>query len=388
MSNTLKIEAFTNIEQLEKLRSVWNDFSYNTETDLDFFVSVITKRPEFLAPCILLARYHDKEAALLVGRFQKSIIRPTLGYAKLPGLSIKQIIFACHGSDNLTSAEISDELINYIIGLLKSREADACKLGNLMRTSALYASACRLPNIMMRDHAPKTLHRWRLQLPENYEAFLKLKSGDKRYKLKSYVRNFEKEFGPDIEYKLFTGVNEVDQFCTATEQIASTTYHRGLGVGFLNNGDTYRRISTAAAKGWLRARVLYVKNQPIAFWQGELFKDVLYYIATGYIPAFRKNRVGTVLLLKDIESLCEQHVRVIDFGLGMAQYKEEICNEYLPEAEVNVYAPSYRGLCANLINCSTNIANDKINLWLKRIGLLDIIKSGWRRRKQSKLLIS
>ena len=250
----------------------------------------------------------------------------------------------------------------------------------------MYTSACRLPNIIMRDYAPTTTRRWKLQLPGSYETYLSSMDRTKRYRHKYYAKRFEKECGPNIDYRVYAGVGDMNQFCVAAEQIASKTYQRGLGVGFLNNDDTYRRISAAADKDWLWAQVLYVQNEPIAFWQYKVYRNVLYCDTTGYNPAFGKYKVGTILLLKAIERCFELNVHVIDFGIGTAEYKERLSNEYLLECAVNFYAPSFRGIYANFIIALTNYANMALNIVLKRFGLLNRVKTEWRKHLQNNLL--
>ena len=104
---------FSPVSNRLKLRPVWNSLSCHPETDIDFYLRVITLQPAFLAPYILLAKYNDKPAALLVGRIEKTIIRPKLGYAKFPAWPVKQIVFVCYGSENISSSEITDAIVEY-----------------------------------------------------------------------------------------------------------------------------------------------------------------------------------------------------------------------------------------------------------------------------------
>ncbi len=379
MSGILTLETFTDLGQLESLRSIWTELSSHFETDLDFFLRVIALRPEFVAPRILLARYGDTPAELLVGRLEKTILRPRIGYVNMPPLPVRRIVFACHGSNTLTSP-VAEAMVEALMARLRSGEADFCLLSNLMPGSALYASARRLPPPIMRDLSPTTVSRWRLRLPGTYEAFLMSLNSRKRNKLRRSVKHFQEECGPGIRYRTFEKSGEVDEFCAAAERVASKTYQRGLGVGFRNSAETAANLSTAAGMGWFRATALYVNDRPIAFWQGILSGKVYYSQATGYDPAFRKHTVGIILLLKMIEGMCGIPAKTIDFGKGDAQYKEEFGNDHAAEAEVAVYAPALRGVAAKVLNGLTHAVNESLNAALNRLGLLTRIKNRWRKR--------
>jgi hypothetical protein len=385
MSGGLKIETFTDPGQLECLRHIWKELATHFETDMDFFLRVIALRPEYVAPRILLARCDDTPLALLVGRLEKTILRPGIGYVKLPSLPVRRIVFACHGSNDLT-VPVAEAIVEAIMARLRSGEADFCLLSNLSPAGALYASARRLPLPVMRDLRPTAVSRWRLRLPGTYEAFMKSLNGSKRSKLRRSIKHFHEEFGPAIRYRVFEASGDVDAFCADADRIASKTYQRGLGVGFLNDAESAAQLSTAAALGWLRAMILYVNDRPVAFWQGILKGNVYYCQTTGYDPAFRKHTVGIILLLKMIEGLCGYPEKTIDFGKGEAQYKEEFGNDHAEEAEVTVYAPALRGIVANVLSSATLAVNESITVLLKKLGLLTRIKNRWRKRLAQEVL--
>jgi hypothetical protein len=384
MTGPVKIEAVTDLDRLESLRPVWTGLSSHLETDLDFFRRVIAFRPSFISPCILLASLDAAPIALLVGRLEKAVLRPKLGYATLPGLPVNRLVFACHGSQALTSP-VADAFTGIIVSRLASGEADVCLLSNLVPTSTLYESARRLPGMFMKNFSRKKIPRRRLHLPQSYEAFLMSLNRKKRYKFRHYIKQFENAFQGTISCRVFSEPQEVDQFCAAAESVASKSYQRRLGVGYLPDEETHRLIATAADMGWLRAIVLYVNNQPVSFWHGNVYKNVFYCDLTAFNPAFGKYAAGIVLLLKNIEGLCGQHVQTIEFGIGNAQFKEEFCNDYAEEAEVNIYAPTLRGFAADGLTTLNFCVNESLIAILKRLGLLNKIKSGWCKRLENTL---
>ena len=58
---------------------------------------------------------------------------------------------------------------------------------------------------------------------------------------------------------------DVERFCMAAEEVAKTTYQRGLGAGFQDGPEARRRLTFLAEKGWMHCSVLYLKDQPVAY---------------------------------------------------------------------------------------------------------------------------
>ncbi len=382
MSDAVQIEAYTTLEQLEQLRTVWGSLSSHLETDLDFFLQVVALRPEFVAPCVLVAKQEGRPAAMLVGRLEKVALRTKFMYFALPGIAIRQFVFVCFGSSSLT-APVAEALVRHILGRLKSHEAERILLSNCICNTPLHASADRLPGPVMRDTIPNVTARWRLFLPESYDTFFKLMDSKKRGRLRHHVNRFEKVWGSDKKIRIFSGPQEAEQFFAETEQIASNSWQRSLGKGFLNNEDQQRRIRTCAGNGWWRAYMLSIKDQPVAFWTGEFYRNEFSLLYTAYDPAYRDYRVGLVLLLQVIADMCGLHARVIDFGVGTQQYKERLCNDFHLETEFKLHAPSLRGILANVLGTSTAFLNKSSAVLLNRLGL-EKLDPNWKAHRDLK----
>ena len=57
-------------------------------------------------------------------------------------------------------------------------------------------------------------------------------------------------------------------------------------------------------RGWLRAYLLYIDGEPVAFWHGSAHRGVLGPGMTGYDPAFHDVRAGSYVLVRRIEEAC------------------------------------------------------------------------------------
>lgn len=84
--------------------------------------------------------------------------------------------------------------------------------------------------------------------------------------------------------------------------------------------------------------------------------------------------------MKGLESLCQEGVKELDFGLGDARYKQQFGNKSCNEASISIFAPTLRAMSLNLILTLTN----GMALIARRIlGCFkadEILKTNWRRR--------
>jgi CelD/BcsL family acetyltransferase involved in cellulose biosynthesis len=95
--------------------------------------------------------------------------------------------------------------------------------------------------------------------------------------------------------------------------------------------------------------VLELDGRPCSFQFGELYRGRFRLGRPGYDPALAHLRVGTYVLLKAFEDLCaDETARIVDFGIGEADYKERFGTISWREGTVLIYAPTFRGARINL----------------------------------------
>ena len=112
---------------------------------------------------------------------------------------------------------------------------------------------------------------------------------------------------------------------------------------------------------------------------------VYYSVSIGYDPAFKSYRVGTILFLKVLESLCNDHsIDTIDFYFGDAEYKNHYGTEHWPEASVYIFAPRLKLIFINILQSFTVLVNGILEYIVGKIGAVDWIKRKWRNLLQTK----
>jgi CelD/BcsL family acetyltransferase involved in cellulose biosynthesis len=133
-----------------------------------------------------------------------------------------------------------------------------------------------------------------------------------------------------------------------------------------------------AAKGWLRMYVLYLNGKPSAYWWGVVYGETFHSCALGYDPEFHNYSPGSYLLTKGLESLCQQGVKELDFGLGDARYKQQFGDNNYKEATISLFAQTLQGISLNCILSLNNVMTLIAKRILKRFKIIETLKKHWR----------
>jgi hypothetical protein len=190
----------------------------------------------------------------------------------------------------------------------------------------------------------------------------------------------EKDFPGKVKIQYFTNEDSINQLCTDVESIASHTYQRGLGAGFVDNQENRARMTLSAKNNWLKAYVLYIEDKPCAFWIATHYNKSVHLNFTGYDSQYEKYEPGTVLFTKMVEDFCRDGIKEMDFGFGDAKYKSRFGDSNWKEASIYIFSPSLKSVVINLIRTlSSTISRFSYKL-LEKTSLLEFIKKRWRKR--------
>ncbi|MFQ5737587.1 MAG: GNAT family N-acetyltransferase [Acidobacteriota bacterium] len=269
-----------------------------------------------------------------------------------------------------------------IINSLRRGEADAAMLEPVRLDSSIRPYLARVPGFLSRDYLPvRQIHRI-MNVHRSAEDFYRSLSSKHRKNLRWQAKKLLSDYSDDVKVVCFRQATQLDGMIRDVEEIAKKTYQRRLGVGFVDNTEARQLLQLEAEKGWLRGYVLYVAGQPCAFWVGILYKATFYSEFLGYDPRYAKYSPGMFLVTKVIEDLCNNGAIVdvdrIDFGLGDAQYKENLGNEEWQEAFFYLFAPTIKGVGLNLLRTPTFLVDELAKKILEWANLLPKIKKMWR----------
>ena len=164
----------------------------------------------------------------------------------------------------------------------------------------------------------------RLILPDTFDEFCKLRSGQSLREIKRHGRVISRELGEECELIEIRTPEELRQWQDDIDSITDRSWQGRL----LGQQVDFMGVMEVAERGWLRSFFLMAGGRPLAFdlcYQG---KEVLFREQSAYDPEFRKHYPGEYLFFRTVEYLYgHQKPEAIDFGIGEGYHKKEFAND-------------------------------------------------------------
>jgi len=377
MDEPIAIRTLRSIEELEEIRSYWESSKGHRDSEIDIFTSVVLTGPETVRPHVMVLYRCGLPEAMLIGRIDiRPINNMNLGYLKfIP--QARQFYMVYGGLRGHINRENIESFISEICDVLKRGEAEAAYLNFMRDDSFLFHIGKKYPSFFCRDRSEITQDHFSVVLPPSSDQFM----GGLSHKLKRNKERWRKMLRDNpgkVEIRDFHSAEEVPNLVPELEKIASGTYQRNLGVGFMNTLQQVELLRTLALKKWLRAYVLYVQDKPCAFWVGYVTDKIFYGDYIGYHPEYAKYSPGLYLMVRVMEDFCGNGINEVDFGMGAAQYKSTLSNKSYPEKSVYIFMPSFRMVVLNLLRTAIIKINRLSIRFLQKTGFLDRVKRIWR----------
>lgn len=157
----------------------------------------------------------------------------------------------------------------------------------------------------------------------SYERYLAQFSGKTRSTLRRKRRKLEQADGGTLDLRAYRTPDEIAEFAALAEPLSQRTYQaRLLDAGLPQGADALAEMQGLAAQDRLRAFLLFLGGQPIAYLYLPVDGDTLIYAHLGYDPAHAGLSPGTVLQMAALEALfAEQRFRYFDFTEGDGPHK-------------------------------------------------------------------
>ena len=382
MTHELHVRVIRDEAGIEEVRDVWSGWQQHPNADIDFYLLTLRSRPEMVRPHVIMIYRGGLPDAMLVGRIERARIGFKIGYKTLARAHALQMTLINGGEMGNLCEENGALLIREVVAGLRGKEADLAFFNHLRTDMPLYQAVCRTPDFLARDHFQSTAPHRGMTLPDTADELYNRLSGKARKNLKWQARKFLNEYPGAVCVHAFRETAELDKMFQDVEQVARGTYQRGLGVGFVDSADTRKRFALEAEKGWLRANVLYVRQEPCAFWIGSLYGDVFHSNFMGYDSAYAKYSPGMYLIMKTLDGFIGReggdHPAMIDFGLGDAQYKEVLGNCQWQDASLYIFGPTLKGMGLKALQTSFAFTDKILRASLERTQMLQRVKTFWR----------
>jgi CelD/BcsL family acetyltransferase involved in cellulose biosynthesis len=367
-------------EQIEEIRPAWQVFDLPTvHHDIDFFLAKLRSRPAVVRPHVILVRCDGEPEAIAIGRLESDSLQCKLGYKTVYRPRMQLLVmrpgFLFRGDSNPPVRPLVAELMDS----LARGEADAVSFHGLDAEplGADVRGPCRLP--LCREGFVVRERHCRLTLPDSMDTFLGSLSRHARGEMRGLRNRLPRKYGGRLSMRTFASAEELDRLLDDLRRVDSVTYQRALHVGSASAEEERQLMLLGVSRGWFRAYVLYIDEEPVCYWSGFLYRGTFSGAKTGYDPAYRNDRVGTYLLMSMIEDLCaDDAAQSIDYGWHDAEYKRRFSNSCVEEVHPLIFAPTLTGIRVNAARTAITAA-DRCGKWmLQRSGALAPVRKRWR----------
>jgi len=166
-----------------------------------------------------------------------------------------------------------------------------------------------------------------LLLPPSHEAYLQSLNSSTRKNLRRTTRRLFEENAAEVFRA--ERPDDVPRLLRLLDRIAPHTWQgRTYGVTPRATPDRVEYFRRLAAHGWLRAYVLLLAGEPIAYELGCQYDGVYWGQEHGFDQRHADRGPGSIMIHLAIEDLYRERTpRVLDFGLGDAAYKRSFGNQ-------------------------------------------------------------
>jgi len=384
LADSATVRVVRTLPELEALKTTWNTWCDDPSADLDYYLASARCRSDFVRPHVMVVDRDGRPDCMLVGRLEHRCVKLKVGHTSLFEPKVRQLFFLQGGFFGNCSVENSRLLVQEIKRCLQRGEADGAEIARLTKDSSLRQPAESEFGFLCRGHfVPVHEHRW-LELPGNFKEFLQGLSRKNRHELRRHEKKLKEDFSGRTHIHCYRHEDEVNELAQEVEKISAKTYQRALGVGFRPDVEILESLRSTAHQGGLRGCILYLDEQPCAFFIGKHYKQTFHGHYMGFDPQFGKYSPGLLVLMHSIEECFDPHMRATQFDLGWGdrQYKRLICNQSRLDGPLYLYAPSWGGLKLNLLRSTTSLLDLMARKLVARNSFLQKLKNDRKSRLQ------
>ncbi len=360
--------------ELESCRDLWFRLCRHRDADPDFFRMIVATRPT-AAPYVLLLRTPTKEA-LVVGRLETVRLESRFGYVQIPSPQLRILGLIPGGLLGDIDPVLARAVAVHLRGLMRHAELDAVILHHADVTNPLFTEFARIRGFSLFRQSAPTLPYWLRDIGTGMGKFADGISRNERSNQRRREKKLRAEFRDDVRIECYDSLDGLPRMIEDAERVAARSYQRGIGVGFVGTEPIRHRLAWLAEHHWLRGWVLYLGGLPAAFWIGVVREGTFFSDYLAYDSSLSPFAPGTYLTMKVLEQLQDtpSGVRLIDFGIGDAAYKERFGTEVRRTATLHVFAPTWRGLSAGTLQSAVTLATTVAKAALRRARVLDRLK--------------
>lgn len=376
----LAVRTLRQLPEIEEVRHCWETWPGNRDSEINTFLMFVNSNPDTVSPYILVVHRDGTPAAMLVGRIDRGAVVVRLGYFTLR-LRAHIMCFVYGALRGDASPETSELMISEVLRALSRGDADVAYMNFLKEGSDLSRLAMSKPGVLSRDYVRTTQPHFAVSLPTTIDAFHQGLSPKVRKNQRWQAKKLQNSFPGQVRIECYRDLQDIDRMVCDVESVAKKSYQRGIGVGFFDTPETRERLRFKAEHGWLRGYVLYLADEPAAFWLGDVNGSAFGSDYIGFDSQYSSYSPGMYLVMRVIEGFSDgnrEGITAVDFGPGNAQYKEVLSNQQWSETCIHIFAPSLKGVALNLVRTCVGSVDKALKNTLVRTNLLQKVKRTWR----------
>jgi CelD/BcsL family acetyltransferase involved in cellulose biosynthesis len=376
----VSVRVARSIEELEPLRGAWDRLrGHHVTADPDHYRAVLDATAGARPHAVLVER-DGEPVALALGRVEDFTLPVRLGYRVILSPKLRALTLVYGGMMGDADEETARTVLAELRGALSRGEADVLRLRMLEVGTPLHVLAHSEPGAFLRPRFARPSVHYQVAIPGSLDDFLAERSYKTRRNLRYYDRRLVAQLGDRLTMRTFADPAEIDRLFADTLQVSAKTYQHAIGASFVDSPVQRAVFELGLRSGWLRAYVLYVGERPIAFWHGSAYRGVLGPGMTGYDPEFHEVRAGSYVLVRRIEDACaDPEITLLDWGFGDAEYKRSLSDRSWVEEDLLVFAPSWKGIRANLGRTGVLAAGELLRRAQRNGKLAAAAKRRWRK---------
>jgi len=385
-----KIEVLRSIREIEDYRPLWEQMQAKENrpainADIDRYLSVLKAIGDGVKPYVMLFSRNGQPEAIVIGRIESRRLNLKLGYKTLFNPSLNCLTIIHKGILGQPDNDLSQLIIGELMKMLSRGEVDLASFNHLSTESHLYKLSRKMPGFLCRGNFPRTEPHWVMSIPETADQLYEHFSPRNRSNLRRLTRRLEKAYPGQVEVRTYTTEDELEDAINVMGRVSAKTYQSGLDCGFVDAKYNLTMLKMAASRGWLKACVLFIQGEPCAFELAFRYCQTYFGLHTGFDPKWKQYRIGTVLFLRFLESICgDSAVDRFDFGFGDAEYKRSYGDKQWQEASVYIFAPRAYPVAINMLQSAVTGLSFAMNRFLEKAGFAGWLKRRWRNLLQSR----
>lgn len=187
--------------------------------------------------------------------------------------------------------------------------------------------------------------------------------------LSKFRRNLKK-FGK-TRLERITNIEQIPDFLQAAHQISQQSWQsRQYGLRIRNDDAEMRQLSTLAENGLLRSYLWWIEDKPAAFAVCNQHAGCFRYEEIAYCAEFGQFSPGRTMLQQIVEDLLRHDSpKVLDFGGGDAEYKQQFANRESRSGTLWLVPPTW--------SARASLSYLKLCRQIRATGRALIKNSGW-----------